>query len=419
MGITLTNRYSEKIQLVCIFIFCYLTRILFKVLSGYNNFDLFPDSYRYDRLSSAILRGDDNMDIVAYLTAPLYPYLLSVLKFIFGAHWETATVMFQFTLVSLSSVFIYKISELLFRDNRISLLAAITYILYPLTLWYNFTFTQETTFQCLFIFFSYYYLSSLRSNKIQTAILSGFLFALAFLTKSHIIILWPFLLLLYFLKGQWKYGIVFSITALLMTIPHGLKNKKDHDVYTLSSHGNASLFLLGHSDETYDCLMQRAGDMGEFSAEGCNPDFVFNKEHEFPIYGKVNQLSVSQRNSTRMEIALSWIKANPKKFLDLKFFGIKRFVLPGLDWRQYKLIYWLPALIIGLLVYLPAYWILGKKLLGKESYDHLFITAVIIISAAIFIVFFPINRFRVITMDPLMCIYAAAGYMKIYKKLTR
>lgn len=397
-----------------IFLACLVTRILFKVISKYDNFQLFIDSHRYDNLSTKILGGDTNMDIVAYLSAPLYPYTLALFKFINNEQWQLIAVGYQFTLVALSAVYIYKITKLLFRSETTATLAAIIYIFYPMTFWLNFTLTQETSFQCYFVFFCYYFLKTLSQPDTKTTLLAGTFFALSLLTKSHILMLVPFVILIFVFQKYYKQAILFISFVFLCTIPHGLKNYFEHGVYTFSSHGNASLFLLGHSDQTYPCLLERAGEMDEFSALGCDPSFVFDRSYEFAEYGKVNSLSVKERNSVRMQIAFDWIKDNPKKFIELKLFGFKRFLMPGLDYLQYKFSYWILSFISGLLLYIPAYVVLFKQLKDKP-YLHLLMLSLIIVSSAVFIVFFPINRFRVITMEPLLCVYAAVAYARLLK----
>lgn len=354
------------------------------------------------------------MDIVAYLSAPLYPYTLALFKKINMENWEVLAVGYQFILVALSAVAIYKIALELFRSELTATLAAVIYILYPMTFWFNFTLTQETSFQCYFVFFCYYFIQNYNSPRPKTTILAASFFALSLLTKSHILMLTPFVALMYLYNKQLRHGLLFFCLVFLSTIPHGLKNYSEHGVYTLSSHGNASLFLLGHSDQTYPCLLERAGEMDEFSALGCDPSFVFDRTYSFKEYGLVNALSVKERNSVRMEIALEWIKNNPKKFVELKVFGMKRFLMPGLDYLQYKFSYWIMSFIAGLLLYLPAYLVLFKKFRTDPS-RHFLMVSLIIVSAAIFIVFFPINRFRVITMEPLLCVYAAVFYARLVK----
>lgn len=399
---------------IYIFIGCLVTRILFKLITKYDNFQLFVDSHRYDNLSTKIINGDTNMDIVAYLSAPLYPYTLALIKKINLEHWQLIAVAYQFLLVALSAVFIYKITKLLFKSENTATLSAVIYIFYPMTWWLNFTLTQETSFQCFFIFFCYFFLKSLDNKKTLTTLIASSCFALSLLTKSHILMLIPFLILIYLYGKSYKQLLIFLACVFVWTIPHGMKNYFEHGVYTYSSHGNASLFLLGHSDQTYPCLLERAGEMDDFSALGCDPSFVFDRTYNFENYGKVNALSVKERNSVRMKIAFDWIKNNPRKFVELKVFGLKRFIMPGLDYLQYKFSYWILSFISGLLLYIPAYIILYKKLKDQPQM-HLITVALILVSAAVFIVFFPINRFRVITMEPMLCVYAAVAYARLLR----
>ncbi len=397
-----------------VFFLCLLVRVLFKVISGYDNFELFGDSYRYDNLSQQIVGGNYNLDIIAYISAPLYPYTLALCKWISIGHWQEIAVGFQFLLIGLSSVCIYKIAYLLFQKRALSLMTGLIYIFYPLTLWYNFTLTQETSFQAYFIFFIYFFLVHLRSDRSRDTILASCFFSLALLTKSHVIILIPFLLWMMYKTTSPKNILLFLICVFVFVLPHGLVNKRIHNVFTISSHGNASLFLLGHSDETYSCFTnpERVGDNNV--ARICDPSFVFDKEYVFAGYGKVNAGSPRIRNEMRLKIALNWIVDNPKKFFALKFFALKRYLLPGLDWQYYSRPVWLISFVSGLLLYLPAYVFLWVH--RRQWKKHALLLSLIVTIAIIFFVFFPINRFRVITLEPLLAVYAAPFYLSIIKK---
>lgn len=392
-----------------------VTRLLFKLLSGYDNYQLFPDAHRYDILSDRILSGNYDLDIIAYITAPLYCYILAFIKLLFSELWEPVAVAYQFILISISAVYIYKIAKLLFGSTTTGIIAALLYIFYPLTLWLNFTFTQETSFQGYFIFFLFHFIHYQKTFNIRSLIYACIFFCISLLTKSHILMLLPFIVCILLYKKKVKDIIIFLAVLMVFVLPHGLLNKKLHDVFTISSHGNASLFILGHSDQTYDCLIRRAGEMEKFSSQGCNPDFVFNTEYEYPNVGLVNQWSAKERNSKRLELAIDWIKSNPDKFIRLKLIGLQRFLMPGLDHRQYRFSYWLLSFIAGLLIYIPAYLTIYKYF-RKEPYLHLLVISVIIICGSIFMIFFPINRFRVITMEPLLMVYAGVFYTSIYEK---
>ena len=403
--------YSERRIVFVLFFLCLAVRILFKVLSGYDNYELFVDAHRYDMLSNQIVSGNYDLDIIAYLSAPLYSYTLALCKIISFNYWETLIVAYQFVLVSVSAVYIYKITLLLFRNKIQGVIASLIYIFYPLTLWYNFTLIQETCFQAYFIFFIYHFLKCTQDRTYKPLILSTFFFALALLTKSHVLILIPFLSLIFIVNRNLRYALLFPMIVFLYTIPNGLVNLKMHNIYTLSSHGNASYFLLGHSDQTYNCITKQASELGEFGAFGCNPSFVFDPEYQHPTYGKINKLSIRERDRVRKKIAFEWIRSNPSKYLKLKLIGIERFLLPGLDRRQYQFSYWILSLLAGMAIYLPAYFFLYKNLCRSWK-KHLLLVSIIIVIGAIFIVFFPVNRFRVITLEPLLIVYASCFYIR-------
>ena len=298
-----TQEENKRIPLI-LFCLCMITRVGFKLVSGFDNFQLFGDSYRYNNISDRIIAGDTNMDITAYLTAPLYPYTLALCKWVAGDNWQILAVSFQFILVALSVVYIYKLGLLWFGNQRVAITGALIYIFYPLTLWYNFTLAQETSFQAYFVFFLYYIAKSMASGKNVHTILAATFWAMAFLTKSHITVLIIPIAFIFLLTKRAKAFLIFAGVAIIWTLPHGIKNWKEHGVYTISSHGNASLFLLGHSDATYPCLMNKAGELGQFAFAVCNPEIVFDREYNHPTYGLINQLSVKERNKMRKTIAI-------------------------------------------------------------------------------------------------------------------
>jgi len=408
--------FKKNKKFFFLFVLCLITRILFKFFSPYDNYQLFLDSHRYDELSQRIIEGNFNLDVTSYIIAPLYPYTLALFKSLSGLHWQSLVTAYQFLLVSFSAVYIYKISWQLFKKEAPAMLSALMYIFYPLTLWYNFTLVQETSFQAFFIFFIFHFLNICEKASVKNIFLGSLFFSLALLTKSHILILAPLLFLILSVQKKIKAGILFMTFVLSATIPHGLVNKKIHDVYTFSSQGNASLFLLGHNDIAYPCLMGSSGPMGDISTPGCDPDIVFDPNFEVEGYGKINLENPKVRNSLRFKVALDWIKSNPQKFIKLKWHGLKRFILPGLDYNAYSFKFWFLSFFAGLLIYIPAYWNIFKKAKSQIK-NHLLVLSIILLTATVFIIFFPINRFRVITLEPFLIVYAGLFYGKWYKKI--
>lgn len=407
------KKQSDLKAFIIIFVGTLFSRIIFKVISGYDNFELFGDSTRYDMLSDRILSHNYDLDIVAFIPAPLYPYLVALSKIISANYWQEIIVGLQFIMVSISSFYIYKITKLLFKSNAQSYLAAILYILYPMTMWYNFTICQETIFQSLFIIFIYYFLLFINVNSRKNLILASSCFALALLTKSHITILFPFLAIILFYKTSLSKTLQFFFVIFLFTLPHGLVNYKIHGVYTISSYGSNSLLLAGHSDETFPCLIN-----SQFAQDGCNLNVVFHKPYVYKDFGNINGLPIYERNKMWRKAVLSWIKSHPKKFLQLKLHGLKRFVMPGVDSRIYDFKKWLVSFLMGLLIYVPGYLALFK-MLKLNFVDHALSLSILVTIFTIFIVFYPQQRFRFITLEPLLIVYASYYYWQAIRCYTK
>ena len=84
----------------------------------------------------------------------------------------------------------------------------------------------------------------------------AFLFSLAMLTKSHIILVAPFLLLsIVILYGLHKDTILDLCSVIgvifVVTLPYGIYNKMVNGAYIISSSGQGLVFLFGHND---DCI---------------------------------------------------------------------------------------------------------------------------------------------------------------------
>ena len=412
------KNYQHKYLYLSIFLICLLSRLLFKLISGYNNFELFGDSTRYDMLSDRILEGNFDLDIVAFIVAPLYPYFLVLCKWVAVENWELLAVSSQFLLVSLSSVYIYKTAYLIFKSTEVAIISALIFIIYPMTLWYNFTLTQETLFQSFFIIFCFHFLELLNTHTVKSTILASVFFALAFLTKSHITVLLPILLGILLIRIKFSKTALFVIVILISTIPHGLVNKKLHGVYSFSSYGSNSLLVAGYSDETYPCLNSGFKFFRTNQQKTCDLDLIFHQPYITEGFGNINALPIYERNRARQKVAFSWIKENPIKFIKLKLNGLIRFILPGLDFRIYKFSTWFLSLIIGMLIYIPAYITLWHAV-KRDFWQHVLPISLIITIAIIFLVFYPQQRFRVITLEPMLIIYASFVYWKLLKPKLR
>ena len=409
-------RINKKYIPLILFCFCLLTRISFKLISGANNFELFPDAHRYDQVSELLIQGKWSMDVNAYIIAPLYPLFLALAKMISGNCWEITAVTIQFLMISLSAIWIYRLSFLLSKSEFISTITALIYILYPLTLWYNFTLVQETLFQSLFIGSIYYLVKSGKSSIDRDFILSIILLALSILTKSHIIIALPFLAVWILKFKTLKHLIQTSLIVIMICMPNTILNYLNYNIVSLSSSGSSTLLLLGHSDQTYPCLINTAGQLEGRHAQGCDADFVFEPNFDNESWATINKMNPQQRFKERKKMALNWIKNNPDKYIDLKLHGLLRFLKPGLDRKQYQFHIWLTTFLMGMLIYIPAIIELTRKQNRVEKSFKFLCWILVLTVFLIFMIFLPINRFRVVTLEPALIVLAGIYYGRYIKK---
>lgn len=411
-------RFIQKHPSLFIFLLFMLTRFLFKWISGYDNFELFGDSYRYDILSDRILSGDYDLDYTAYIIAPLLPYYLALMKILFGIHWQFWGMFFQFVVIAASGICLYKLALLLFRSEVVAWLAALFYCFFPITLWYNFTFTQETLFQGFFIISIYYLVKTLDDNQIKYLIISAVFFSLAFLTKSHGLLFAPFIVVLFFLNQQLsflnkiKYSFFYGAICLLFTVPNGLYNLKKHGVYTFSSYGSATFFYYGHCEYTY---ITHFYPTYKDITEGADASFIFDKDFNHPGYGKINALPHKEKAKWYTKMAFDWMRQNPYKCLQIEAFSFYRFFMPGVSMHHYLFYKWLLSFIFSLPIYLLAYFGIWTAV-RQSPRQHLWILFLMLMMLGFNLVFSPQSRFRTVTLEPFYTMYAAFAFMFLYNK---
>lgn len=392
-----------------LFLLAVLLRLAWWGLSGKDPFEMFPDSRRYAALADQILRGDLLLDVTAFVSAPLQPFFLALHKVLFSESWAEAAVISQTLLVALSVVFLYRTALLLFGDRRLALLAAWLYSCYPPTLWLNFTLSQETVFQSLFILFSHYFLRTLKGIP-HSIVPAAMLYALAFLTKSHVLLYAPAIALLLALSFKgWALRArriaTFGILAFLPTLPLGIYTWQTTGTYILSSTGSGAFFHHYHSEQGYQ---------ETFHPEDPDPakrkrpsTFIFKKDLWIEGLGYINHAPVGMRDRLHFRASVHWIKANPNKFLRLEAFALERFLLPGLSPAHHPAGLVALSFLLSLPIYLFGYAGIAQTW-RSDRRTALWGLSVIALLFLFYMVFAPLSRFRSVTLDPVLILFAAS-----------
>jgi len=402
---------------ICIFILFFLTRYLLLIFSGKDNYELNIDSHYYNDQSNEVLKGNFNLLRHLYIIAPFFSYFQALVKFIFASHWMVVLEFLQISIASVSGVYLYKLTNQIFRKNQTSILASILFCFYPMTIWWVGTFAQEIWFQSFLIIFFYYFLKSLNENSLKLLIISSLIFCLTFLTKSHILLFSIFIPIIILLKKniifiqKLKFIFIFTAISLTSTLPYGIYNLVVNDTYVLSSNGLGGTFITGNNNDAYLSHIKRDEITSEQKAR-----FQYNK------YLIMEELEPKTKNKTPKEIqqiyllaGLDWIKKNPKKAIELKLDHAKRFFTPGVSKYWHGFEKWLAVLIITAPLYFFAYISIfqGIKNNIRENFWILSLMSSLFIFTT---VFYYSGRFRVITLEPYYIIFASNTLINLKEK---
>lgn len=421
MGIFLKNIQKDgrdrscsvlKSDLTVFFIFFFI-RLAYILIMGYrNNYSLADDSTWIMELSDKALRLDFDFDIGRFIAAPFYQCFVALLKAIFGNFWDISLVLSQLILSSLSGVFLYKLSGLLFNDKRVNIIAAAVFAVFPLTLWWVHTFATEMVFQSLLIFSIYFLVKSVKIKSLIALSYSAIFFSLGFLTKSHLLLFSPFVIIYLLLalketRLKIRYLAIYASIAILFTLPFGLYNLEKHGIYVLSSNGAGYHFWVGYSDYRYGTTVSTGGQP--------KLEVVYYKGVR---YDNAYLLPQKVKQAFFFKEGVKWIREHPKKFLELKLYDFTFFILPGVSCNHYPFMQSLFSFFIGLPVYLFGYS--GIYLaLKKDFRSHFWILGLFIAMFIFSVGFFVQNRFRTITLEPFYILYAAYGFIRFMDRFYR
>ena len=403
-----------------IFLLFLITRFLFLKISGFDNFQLQPDSIWFNDQSNEVLRGNFNLLRPLFITAPFFTYFQAFIKFLFSTHWLIVLELLQLVIASISGVYFYKLSKLILKDEVSSFISSIIFCFYPLTLWLVGTFTQDIWFQSFLIIFFYFFIRALQNNCLKNLIISAIFFSLTFLTKSHILIFSAFIPIIIYLKKniyfyrRIKFIILFILISFTATLPYGIYNLIVNKTYVISTNGLGGTLLVGRNEEAYLNHIK----LNEITIE----QRIRFRDTNYTVFDqirpKLKDLNPSEVQNLYLNESIKWIVSNKKKNLELTLNHIKRFFTPGLSkyWQTYNV--WLISLFISTPLYTLAYLSIFRFLIidFRESAWIIGLVISLLIFSAIF--YFS-GRFRVITLEPYYIIFASYYISKIIKVILK
>ena len=370
-----------------------LTRLIFINVTGvFNNYSHQCDSYWLVKFADIASNGNFNFDIGRFIASPLFPSVCAAVKIFSAEYWAFYMILFQV-------------------------------LIFPMTMWYVHTFSQEMLFQGMLIISIYYLLLSLKSVRLIDTVKAAIFFSLAYLTKSHILLFTLFIPLIYFhafrfKKPTFRLTAIFAIVVFAFSIPYGLYQYERNGTYVLSSNGAGYQFYLGNTEAGYKTIV----DVPEKKTEEFLKlkDITKNAGYFNGSKEKYTNLLLENQKTKQHEFyleAFHWIKNHPIKFIKLKIYDAIFFFIPGVSFRHYNLSDWLLSFIISLPIYFYAYKSIFKQTTSnfKEHSWIFYLT----FSMLIFSTFWYVqNRFRTITLEPFYIIYASFYLNKYLNKFS-
>ncbi|MCS6967479.1 MAG: glycosyltransferase family 39 protein [Cytophagales bacterium] len=390
-----------------------LTRLVFAFATGFlNNYALQPDSKWLVQFGMQAAQGNFNFELERFIASPLFPAVVGLFKWIFKEAWQVSLVIFQLIVSAISGVYIYKIAYLWSDREKVAWIASLLFSVFPMTLWFTHTFSQECLFQVLFIICMYYLSRSLAYGRWKDVFLSAIFFSLAYQTKSHILLFSPFVPLLYWHHFKFTYRTflfttAFASIALFFSLPYGLYHYRLHGVYVLSSNGGPYQFYLGNTWAGYKTVVEvpdkNSEDYLRIKDITVHAGY-FNGSQRY--YDSLLSLSQKEKQSLFLQEAIYWIMRHPTEFIKLKCYNLFLFLFPGVSWRHYSFGAWLLSFLISLPIYALAYWTMLKEISNgnKKIMPAFYVFVTMLIFS---VVWYVQNRFRTITIEPIYVILAA------------
>ena len=395
-----------------------LVRVAFVLLMGSDHHRLATDSYWILGLSEKALLGNFDFDDGRFIIAPFYPVFVAGIKLIFSSYWEYVLSFLQITLSISSIFFIERIAFTIFNDKRVSLISALIFSVFPFTFWWINTFSTESVFQGLFIISVYFLIKARIAGSYKFTILSSVFFSFCFLTKSHVLLYSPFIVLVFFLikesSLQRKVTLsgIYGGICLLFTLPFGLYNLEKHETYVLASNGAKYHFYTGNSEYGYHAIVDVPNQ--DTKAYGAVKAMRYGYFHG-DIHNDYLALPQKDKQNAFFKYSLIWIKNNPKKFFKLKITNIFFFLFPGVSYKHYPPLQWFLSFLMSCPIYFLAYFGIVKSL--KINFKKHFWIFGLFLSLFLFSsIWYAQNRFRTLTIEPFYFIYCSYFFVYLVDK---
>jgi hypothetical protein len=401
----------DRWALPAVFLTAFLVRLVYVLVIATDPYALLNDAPIYVDISRQFARGDySGMFLDRFVTAPLYPFLVSLLMKA-TAHWLAALLLLQVAVSAGSCLAVVRLAEIWFKDRAVGFMAGMLHALNPFMFYYTGTVSTETLFMSFMLISIYTLEVSLDARDLRWTALSALIFGAAYLLKSPLLLLSPFLAIYIWqrlgsLPAAFRHVALFAAVSFSVSLPYGLYHLNRGDGYILSSNGFETLFLWGNSNfgSTFTRLDDPQSKADFQRMDWCKYD---------PEACRYQGLPAREQQSGYFKYALRWIRANPVKFIKLKLFHVYAFLRPGLvpqlhPWRLVltSRLVWIPLYALALFAWFKVAAYPTRQLLVYAFLSVLMFTLLTYVQ----------GRFRNLILEPFIGMYAAAGLSALLRK---
>jgi len=323
----------------------------FAIYSAYNflylsSSPIFPDEGRY--ISEAVtlvekgeflVRNDRawEMPLVAIIYSSFYKVFDSQESLILSIRF------FQSILLILNAFLIYKISYLIFKNRKISIIAYIITLFYPYFIYYQALLLSETIF-ITFLLFSFYFLYRWKENSFKIDInfaLANLFFILTIYTRATLTILPPLIFLLFIflnkfdLKSSLKIFIYSICIYMSLLSPWWIRNYNIFNEFVPFTTSSSSNLYLGNNSKNL--------------IGGCD----WSKDIDFETVNKIKTIKDEiDRSKVYSNEAKEFISKNPDRFFELMWLKFQRFwsVVPNTEAFSSGIYKWISILSFGIIL---------------------------------------------------------------------
>jgi tetratricopeptide (TPR) repeat protein len=369
---------------------------------------LVMDSEEYDRWAQEIARGDW-IGSEVFFQAPLYPYFLAIVYFLFG-HILNAVYLIQLVIALAGIYALFRAGRKLV-DEKVGLFAAALSAFYGVYVFYDVQLLKESLAVTMVCFLIWILVEAREKKGFALWVCSGVLCGLLTLLRENMLLIVPFLLLLVIQPRERIYIFFLRALALILGVgiiltPVAFRNLKVGGNFLPSTFQGGVNFFIGNNPQATGTYQPLSPGKQVPSYERTEPIRLAEKEMGRP-------LEPFEVSNFWLHKSLRWAQEHPSDFLKLQFKKAGMF-WSWYEWpdavdyyyvKQTSFIYKLPLFEFGSISLLA---LIGLWFVRRRIRPFFPVLLFVLMWMASTIVFFLFSRYRLPVVPGLILIGATA-----------